>query len=158
MDLFGGEIEEELEEISGRKVIGTVEKVKLIGKDGKEIEVEAKIDTGADWSSIDNDLAKQLGFEKTVEEFESLKKSYEELKTLTKEERWRIYKNIPDIASTIPVRSSHGYTYRPMINMIISMDDIEMPTRVTIVDRSHLKYPVIIGRYNLKRFLIDVTK
>ena len=31
-DLFGGEIEEELEEISGRKVIGTVEKVKLIGK------------------------------------------------------------------------------------------------------------------------------
>jgi len=35
-DLFGGEIEEEVEEISGRRVIGTVEKVKLIGKNGKK--------------------------------------------------------------------------------------------------------------------------
>ena len=35
MDLFGGEIEEEVEEISGRKVIGTMEKVRLIGKEWK---------------------------------------------------------------------------------------------------------------------------
>ncbi|HMN19615.1 MAG TPA: sugar-transfer associated ATP-grasp domain-containing protein, partial [Candidatus Moranbacteria bacterium] len=34
MDLFGGEIEEELEDISGKKVIGTIEKVQLIGKNG----------------------------------------------------------------------------------------------------------------------------
>lgn len=158
MDLFGGEIEEELEEISGKKVIGTVEKIKLIGKDGKEVEVEAKIDTGAFRTSIDNALASQLGFEKTVEEFERLKIPYEEIKNLSKEERWNIFKNIPDISSTVIVRSTHGYTYRPTILINIAMDAFTVPAKVTIIDRSHLEYPVIIGSMNLKRFLIDVTK
>ena len=158
MDLFGGEIEEELEYISGKKVIGTVEKVKLIGKDGKEVAVEAKIDTGADWSSIDNELASQLGFSDTVAEFEKLKISYEELGGLSKEARWEIFKNIPDIAATIPVRSSHGYSYRPVIEVKIVMDGVEIPAKVTLVDRTHLKYPALIGKMNLKKYLIDVNK
>ncbi|MEI7425388.1 MAG: sugar-transfer associated ATP-grasp domain-containing protein [Candidatus Moraniibacteriota bacterium] len=158
MDLFGGEIEEELEEISGKKVIGTVEKIKLIGKDGKEIEVEAKIDTGADWSSIDNELAKKLGFTETIEEFEKLKMPYENLKNLDKEKRWEIYKNIPHIASTIPVKSSNGYTYRPMINIEFVMDSIAVSTKITVIDRSHMQYPMIIGKVNLKKFLIDTSK
>ncbi|MDP1833851.1 MAG: sugar-transfer associated ATP-grasp domain-containing protein [Candidatus Moranbacteria bacterium] len=158
MDLFGGEIEEEVEEISGRKVIGTVEKIKLVGKDGKTIEVEAKIDTGADWSSIDDSLAKTLGFEKTIDEFEKLKMPYENLKKLDKKERWEIYKDIPDIVSTIPVKSSNGYTYRPMINIEFTMDTITIPTKITLVDRSHMKYPMIIGKINLNKFLIDVKK
>jgi alpha-L-glutamate ligase-like protein len=158
MDLFGGEIEEELEEISGKKVIGTVEKVKLIGKDGKEIEIEAKIDTGADWSSIDNELAKKLGFTETIEEFERLKIPYENLKNLDKEKRWELYKNIPDIVSTIPVKSSNGYTYRPMINIEFIMDDITTATKITLVDRSHMQYPMIVGKINLKKFLIDTSK
>jgi hypothetical protein len=158
MDLFGGEIEEELEEISGKKVIGTVEKVKLIGKDGKEIEIEAKIDTGADWSSIDNELAKKLGFTETIEEFERLKIPYENLKNLDKEKRWELYKNVPDIVSTIPVKSSNGYTYRPMINIEFIMDNITTATKITLVDRSHMHYPMIVGKINLKKFLIDPSK
>ncbi len=158
MDLFGGEIEEELEEISGKKVIGTVEKIKLIGKDGKEVEVEAKIDTGAERTSIDATLAIQLGFKNTVEEFEKLRLPYEQLRTMTKEERWDLFKNITDIASTVMVRSSHGYTYRPTISISITIDSFTIPAKVTIIDRSHLEYPVIIGSMNLKRFLIDVTK
>ena len=71
-DLFGGEIEEELEEISGKKVIGTVEKVKLIGKDGKEVEVEAKIDTGAYSTSIDEELAEQLGYGDVLNYFKQI--------------------------------------------------------------------------------------
>ena len=69
MDLFGGEIEEELEEISGKKVIGSIEKIKLIGKEGQEIEVEAKIDTGAMSTSIDVELARELGFGDLTEFF-----------------------------------------------------------------------------------------
>lgn len=158
MDLFGGEIEEGVEEISGKKVIGTVEKVKFIGKNGKEIEVEAKIDTGADRTSIDCELAIQLGFQKTVEEFESLKQPYEQLKNLSKEERWNMFKNITDIASTVVVRSTHGYTYRPTINLEMILNNITIPARVAIINRSHLTYPVIVGSASLKNFLIDVTK
>jgi len=87
MDLFGGEVEEEVEEISGKRVIGPVEKVKLIGRKGKEVEVEAKIDTGAGWSSIDSEIAKEIGFEKTVEEYDKLNINYQDIKDLSKKER-----------------------------------------------------------------------
>lgn len=158
MDLFGGEIEEELEEISGKKVIGTVEKVKLIGKDGKEAEVEAKIDTGAGYSSIDMDLAEKLGFTKTIEAYRKTNVTYEDIKNLSSTERWSIFKRIPDIASTVIVHSSHGTSYRPTIRIDMMINDILIPTKVTLIDRSHLKYPAIIGKKNLKKFLIDVNK
>jgi alpha-L-glutamate ligase-like protein len=158
MDLFGGEIEEELEEISGKKVIGAIEKVKLISKDGKEIEVEAKIDTGADWSSIDNALAQQLGYGSALEEFEKLNISYDDLKNTNRDDRRKLYEKIPNIISAIPVKSSHGYTYRPMINIEFVMDNITISTKITIADRSHMQYPMIIGKVNLKKFLIDTSK
>jgi len=157
-DLFGGEIEEELEEISGRKVIGTVEKVKLIGKDGKEIEVEAKIDTGADSSSIDIELAKELGFGETLTAYEKLNINYAEIKNLPKEQRESLFKNVPDLADTAIIHSSHGTTYRPMIYISFVMDEFEIFAKVSIIDRSKLKLPVIIGRKNLSKFLIDVNK
>lgn len=158
MDLFGGEIEEELEDISGQRVIGGIEKVKLIGRREKEVEVEAKIDTGAGWSSIDVELAKQLGFEKTVLAYESLNIKYEDIKNLDKKERWNIFKDIPHIESTVVVHSSHGTTYRPMVKIKIVIDRRVIYSKVTIIDRGHLKYPIIIGKRNLGKFLIDVNK
>lgn len=157
-DLFGGEIEEEVEDISGRKVIGTVEKVRLIGKNGKEVEVEAKIDTGAGFTSIDTDLAEQLGFEDTVREYQKIETSYKDIQHLSKKERWEIFKNIPDIETTVVIHSASGSTYRPTIRVSIVMDNIAISTKVTLINRSHLKYPIIIGKRNLKKFLIDVNK
>jgi alpha-L-glutamate ligase-like protein len=158
MDLFGGEIEEELEEISGKKVIGTVEKIKLIGKNGNTIEVEAKIDTGAGYSAIDTDLAEKLGFQETITQFRKTASAYENLMSLEPAERWKMFKNIPDIVSTVIVNSSHGTSYRPTIKIDVVIDNILLPTKVSVIDRAHLKYPAIIGKKNLKRFLIDVTK
>lgn len=158
MDLFGGEIEEEVEEISGRKVISTVEKVKLIGKNGKEVEVEAKIDTGAGFSAIDLDLAKELGFDRTVEELRKIESTYEDIRQLSKKDRWGMYKNIPDVASTVAIHSASGSTYRPTVRITIVMEGIRIPTKVTIINREHLKYPIIVGKKNLRKFLIDVNK
>lgn len=157
-DIFGGEIEEGVEEISGRKVIGVVEKIKLIGKDGKEVETEAKIDTGAGFTSIDIDLAKQLGFEEVADIIEKENIQYEEIKDLSKAERELIFKKNTDVVDTIIIRSSHGTTYRPMVKIKIVMDNLEIETRVTIIDRSDLKYSVIVGKRNLGKFLIDVNK
>jgi alpha-L-glutamate ligase-like protein len=158
MNLFGGEIQEEVEGISGRKVIGTVEKIKLIGKEGKEIEVEAKVDTGAGFSSVDTGLAKQLGFERTVLEFDSLNMNYEKVQNLSKKQREAIFKNIYELADTAIIHSATGTTYRPMIRIDISMHGIIIPAKVSIIDRSDLKYPVIIGKKSLGKFLIDVNK
>jgi len=157
-DLFGGEIEEEVEEISGRKVIGTIEKIKLIGRHNKSVEVEAKIDTGAGFTSIDTDLAEQLGFEDTVSEYQKIEATYKDIQHLSKKERWDIYKHIPHLESTVIVNSASGSTYRPTIRITVVMDNVVIPTKVTLINRSHLKYPIIIGKRNLRKFLIDVNK
>jgi len=119
MNLFGGEIEEGLEDISGKKVIGVIEKVKLVGKDDKEIEVEAKVDTGASLTSIDIDVAKELGFGKTVEEYQKLNIDYEKIKNLSQKERKKMFTHIPDLEDTAIIHSSHGTTYRPIIKIYI---------------------------------------
>ena len=157
-DLFGGEVEEEVEEISGRKVIGTVEKVKLIGRNGKEVEVEAKIDTGAGFTSIDTDLAEQLGFEDTVEAYKKIAMDYQDMKNLSVQERREMFLKIPHMESRVVIHSASGSTYRPTIKITMVMDNIVIPTRVTLINRAHLKYPIIIGARNLKKFLIDVSK
>ncbi|PIX90114.1 MAG: hypothetical protein COZ29_01700 [Candidatus Moranbacteria bacterium CG_4_10_14_3_um_filter_45_9] len=158
MNLFGGEIEEEIEELSGKRVISSIEKVKLIGKDDKEIEVEAKIDTGADSTSIDISLAKELGFENVLNTFESKVAGRDLLKELSKKEREELFFTVPDLADTFLVRSSHGISYRPVILISITIDGLSFPAKVSCIDRSRLNYPVIIGRKHLKKFLIDVNK
>jgi alpha-L-glutamate ligase-like protein len=163
MDLFGGEIEEELEGISGKKVIGTVEKVKLIGKEGKEIEVEAKIDTGAFSSSIDIDLAKNLGFEKTLEEFEKIDFSSYEIKpeneTSLKKSLVEKYQNqIPDLTDIAIVFSASGSSVRPVVKIGLLLDKTELIASCNIIARKDLRFPMIIGKRTLGKFLIDVNK
>ena len=143
-DLFGGEIEEEVEDISGRKVIGTVEKIKLVGKDGKEIEVEAKIDTGAHSSSIDIELARELGFENTTTAFSELdllqyQLSPENEAAIKKDilEKYRI--SIPDLEDVAVVISSSGSSIRPVIKTNFVMDNIEILAKFNIIKRDNLK-------------------
>lgn len=157
-DLFGGEVEEEVEEISGRKVIGVIEKVKFIGKDDLQVELEAKIDTGAGLTAIDSELAKKLGFGSVVSEFEKMDINYEQIKNLSKEEREKMFSRIPDLADTAIVHSSHGTTYRPMVKINFELDGVIVPAKTTIINRSHLQYSAIIGKRNLGKFLIDVNK
>jgi hypothetical protein len=162
MDLFGGEVEEELEDISGRKVIGTVEKVKLIGKDGKEIEAEAKIDTGATSTSIDTELAKRLGFEDLVTFWGSIEKpvnfTREEGRLIDEKMTKEYLGKHPDLAGISVVYSSNGSSVRPKAKISFVLDGITVFASVNITDRKELEKEVIIGKKNLGKFLIDVNK
>lgn len=160
MDLFGGEIEEEIEEITGKKVIHSIEKVTFLGPNGNDIEVEAKVDTGAYSTAIDTKLAHQLGFTAMLSEFDALVQKYapKELYHLPQEKRDSIFSHIPYLADTVPVKSSHGYSFRPMVKINFILGDRLLETKVSIIDRSTLEYPALIGRRNLGKFLIDVSK
>lgn len=161
-NLFGGEIEEEIEELSGKRVIGSIEKVKLVGKNGVEVEVEAKIDTGADSTSIDTELAKQLGFEDVLTFFETIPKPDTTDRTLIKKisDDYDVrYKDAhPDLKAITFIYSASGFGMRPKIELSLVLDGVEIPARVTVVSRIHLEYPIIIGRNNLRKFLVDVSK
>jgi len=163
MDLFGGEIQEELEEISGRKVIGTVEKVKLIGKDGKEVEVEAKIDTGAYSSSIDINLATTLGFSDLIENFAEIDLSKYSLvpenEASIKEDIMKKHKDsLPLLEDAAIIFSSSGSSIRPVVKLDISLKNISIAAKVNIADRKYLNFPMIVGKRNLGKFLIDTNK
>ncbi|MCX6762876.1 MAG: RimK/LysX family protein [Candidatus Moranbacteria bacterium] len=159
MNLFGGEIEEEIEDISGKKMLGTVEKVKLVGKDEKEIEVEARIDTGAGISSIDKELARVLGFEEAVKYWEDFHLdrvlSDEEIKELSANETWKKLEQHPDIIGVAKTFSSHGATYRIEIRVSLILNDSPVVSTISIANRSGMKYPILIGRRDLKKFLIN---
>jgi len=162
MNLFGGEIEGEIEDISGRKVIGTVEKVKLIGKDGKEAEVEARVDTGAGISSIDKKLAEEIGFADAVKYWENFHLdrvlSKEEINSLSNNETWKELEKHSDIIGVAKTYSSHGATYRIEIKTTLFIDKTEIISKLSISNREEMKYPILIGRRDLKKFLIDVNK
>lgn len=158
MDLFGGEVAEEVEEISGRKIIGPVEKVSFTGRNSATIEVEAKIDTGAGFTSIDDQLAAELGFGETVAAFRAAETEYDDVKHLTPGERRARLSGIPHLAGTTITRSSHGITHRPMVQVTIVLGGREIPSKISIIDRDGLEYPAIIGRRNLGSFLVDVKK
>jgi alpha-L-glutamate ligase-like protein len=162
-NLFGGEVEEEVEEISGKKVISRVEKVKIVGKNEKEVEVEAKIDTGAFSSSIDENLAKELGFEDIVNAFSEIDLSSYSLdpskEAEIKKEIFKKYKpTIPDLEDVAIIFSASGNSIRPVIKMEYLLNEIKISSKTNISKRIDLKYPMLVGRRDLNKFLIDVTK
>ena len=127
-ELFGEE-ETEIEEIFGKKIIGPVEEVEIFSPDGKSsLKILAKIDTGAWRSSLCFSVAKKLGIKK---------------ENFIKEEF---------------VLSSLGEEIRPIVPLKFSLKGEIIETEAFLAKREHLAYPMIVGRRDLKNFLIDVTK
>ncbi len=163
-DLFGGEIEEVLEQTSGKRVIGSVEEVTFIGKDNKRVTVKAKIDTGAYSTSIDRKLARELGFGSTLDAFDKINLSAFSIEkkgdgAVAERVFMKEYGSaIEGLVDVSVVWSSSGVTIRPIVKLYFIMDGVRVPARVNIVDRSHLQYPAIIGKRNLGKFLVDVSK
>ncbi len=125
-DLFGGEIEEELEEISGRKVIGVNEPIEILDEHRQRHSIMAKIDTGAYRTTICQSLANDLG--------------------------------LTHIIGTKKVRGSLGSQERPIINLNFVLDKRLVSSEAFVADRKEMKYDIIIGRRDLKRFLVDPAK
>lgn len=72
-NLFGGEIEEEIEEISGRQVVGINEKVTVFDKNQNKYQLMAKIDTGAYRTAIDKEIAETLGIKDDIIKYKKVK-------------------------------------------------------------------------------------
>jgi len=104
-----------------------------------------------------------------VEEFEiSLPPSESHYKTLAKIDTgaWRTSISL-DVAKKIGienfengrrVKSSFGEETRPLAPLIFFLKGEKIESEVTLADRSFMKYEMIIGRRDLKNFIVDPSK
>lgn len=158
-DLFGGEIEIEIENITGREVIGLVENVIFTDKDDNEISVRCKIDTGADSSSIDRELARKLGYDDVVNYLDQVITA--DIAHKEEEER-KAYKKLlydhQDIVKVTRIKTASGLDYRVKVEIPTKIKEKQFVMKASIANRINLEYPVIIGKKDLRSFLIDPVK
>ena len=128
-------------------------------KEEDRIKVEARVDSGAQSSSLDVDIVKKLGYDHVLEVIENNKGLQTKMKKLEArklEKRLRKkltkFKDIKDVQA---VHSASGSTVRVLIPLTIKIKNKKLKVHAAVIDRSHMKYPMIIGRTNLKGFLID---
>lgn len=109
----------------GKKTIGVFEETEVQSFMGERVSVKAKIDTGAYRSSIDEGLARRLDL-----------------------------LNPENVILERFYRSALGREKRPLIELVFWLKGRKVKTTASVANRSGLKRPMIIGRRDLKSFLV----
>ena len=126
-----------LGEVAEKITIGEIEDIVLL-KWG--VKYTARIDTGATSSSLD---ARKIKIKNDVVNF--VLRGGKPLKVPLLEYR--------------RVRTSVGKERRPVVLLDICLGSLHLLTQVTLTNRSHLKYALLIGRRVLKgNFVVDVSR
>lgn len=164
-NIFGGEVEESIETISGRKVVTINEKVLVYNKTKRKKEPEKEVarafmDTGVLTSRISEAFANRVGLISTTKyfnslnvpkKFNSLKDAQEyidnNVKTLTLEE------NIKRVAKIV---DGEDVKVRPVVEVKVKISGEVKDIEAVIIEDS--EYHLIIGRDELRGYLIDTTK
>lgn len=123
-ELFGGDIERRVEDVSGLQVVGAFEPVEIRDMDGHLVRILAKIDTGQNLSIIDTKLAERLGLEEVTKPKSPLLKS----------------------------------SKRKLVRGTFFMSQEKMTSIFAVADIKSTRHPMILGRRDLKGFLVDPGK
>lgn len=136
----------------------------------KSVEVKAKVDTGAYLSSIDLSLARSLGFDLSYfddllkirfSNVEEAKQGAKELeaKYVVKDAEGKVVFTPPHfLKGFFVIKNATGIMVRPRIKIPTKIGDDIYDITYTVGDRSFLNYPVLLGRKDLKEFLIDPSR
>lgn len=126
--LFAQRFTDKVKAEEGIKVLKPIERVKIYPPSKKAFWVNARVDTGAVRSSIDQTLAIEHGL--LVEENILWTKRY-------------VY------------RSAHGKQKRPVIGLTMRIAGRKIKTSASVADRRRLTTPLLIGRNDLVGFLVS---
>jgi RimK family alpha-L-glutamate ligase len=112
---------------TGEKVIiGYIEEVVLSGTRGNKT-VLAKSDTGATRTSIDSELAAEIGTGPILD------------------------------VVTVKSGSLKSGRARPVVDLVVGVGGTQHTVTASVEDRSHMDYPVLLGRDILKHYQVDVN-
>lgn len=109
-----------------KPIIGITQRVEIKNGKGEYKQFLAKVDTGADRSSIDIHLARTMGLMTNGSVIKSVK-----------------------------VKSALGRHSRKVISLHLRIEGVEIVTEASVVDRDHMQKKVLIGKRDLRPFLID---
>lgn len=125
---------------SAQITLGWLEPITII-LDSQQLSIQAKIDSGADHSSIHASKIKR--FEKN-------------------NESWVKFTTVNEFVIEAPIyREAQiktklvGFNYRPVILMDVCLGGVERKIEVNLINRAHFTKPVLIGRSALSGFVID---
>jgi alpha-L-glutamate ligase-like protein len=127
--LFAGRFADRVKAEEGIKTVNIWEEIKVVSGDGVRVPVKAKIDTGAWKTSIDKDLAEEMGLEKKS-----------------------------NVLWTKEYKSSLGSERRKVINLRFYLAGRRINTIANVANRTNLRASVIIGRRDLEGFLIKTNE
>jgi hypothetical protein len=125
-------------------ILGWVERVRLVDP---EVNLKAKLDTGADTSSLDVEIVKKFRKgDKRYVRFDLIDRVTGEKHTIVRER----------IRTASIVMHDAERQSRPVVRMRICIAGHILDTEVTLIDRSEFTYPLLLGRKALESFaLID---
>ncbi|VVB59247.1 Putative ATP-dependant zinc protease [uncultured archaeon] len=114
---------------SRKKIIGLVELIRVIGKK-KSVLKKALVDTGATRTCVDMKLAGRVG--------------------------------LGPVVSSVRIKNKRGhagYDRRPVVKGIVEIQGLRIPLEMSLEDRSHMAYKVLLGRDALfGKFIVDVSR
>jgi len=172
-NLFGGVVEENIENLSGKQVINLVEKITIYHKaktkgvkkpkikQDKE-KVKALMDTGITSSRIDKKLASRIGYgdvrkyfaeSKIPKKFTDFNEAQEFIDKHEKE--FTKHKDIIRLAKLI---EKGQIRVRPVIEIKLILGGKKFEMEAILSDVSDQIYPILIGRRHLNDYLIDASK
>jgi len=126
------------------EIVGWVERAKLLDP---EIHLRAKLDTGADTSSLDVEVVKK--FRKNEKRWVRFRMMDRE----TGKEHVIVRERIRTVSI---IRHDGERQSRPVVRMKICLAGRVLDTEVSLIDRSEFAYPLLLGRSALESFaLVD---
>lgn len=173
--LFGGQVEEEIEHISGKQVVNLVEKLSVYYKDpgktrkkkvvSKQIKreiVNGMLDTGIVSSRIDRGLAARVGYADAIDSFfrKDIPKSFESFEKAQQfiNENQARFTEHPDLVRLAKITENGSVKVRPVIRVYIKIAGTRKDIDMIVSSQSDMLYPILIGRSELKKYLIDTSK
>ena len=171
--LFGGEVEESIEAISGRQVVSIMEKIRVYTKSWSPEKERRKksnlfeiqtafMDTGFKTSRIDKGLANRIGYDKSISFFENknVPKSFESFNDAQEyidkyEKEFTIEE---DIARLAKILEDGKIRVKPVIRVNIKISKEIKNIEMIVSSQKEMTYPIVLGREDLKGYLIDTTK
>ena len=149
-----------------QKQILSLEEGVVLKLSEKKLKLKGKVDTGAHFTSVDLSIAKLLGYDKSIKLFQkhcpkfkinknNHKKITQKIKAKYKKQ---LIKKCPGLVDVKLHPASNGFSVRPYFKIEFKLKNKTIKTKASFTDRSHLTYAFLIGKQDMRGFLVAANK